>query len=72
MAGSKNQGSRHDYHQERLDDVNTRLSRMEGEFKSLATKEDLANAKLSMISFWIAVGAMLTAIASVLLRFWPT
>ena len=41
------------YYNERLDDVHTRLARIEGKMESLASREDLANAKYHLLSYWI-------------------
>lgn len=60
------------YHVARLDDVSTRLARVEGRMDSLATKEDVSNAKLHMLLSWIGIAiAILVGAASVILRFWP-
>ena len=71
---------------ERLDDVSERLSKIEGQLphlasksdlpsmESYATKEDVANAKLSMIHTLLMVGLAFVAavinIAIVLFRAW--
>lgn len=60
------------YHIERLDDVLTRVARIEGKLESFATKEDVANAKYAMLIAWVGISvAVLTAIVSIALRFWP-
>ena len=51
------------YHLERLDDVRDRVSRIEGEMKSFATKEDVANAKVALIFLWVGAGAAILAAA---------
>ena len=43
------------YYNERLDDVQTRLSRIEGRMESLASREDLANAKYNLLSYWVGL-----------------
>lgn len=61
------------YHVERLDDVNTRLSRIEGRMESLATKEDVANAKIQLYTVWgVAAITVIIGIANVLARIWPS
>ncbi len=40
------------YHTERLDDVDTRLARIEGKMPHMASKEDVANAKLFLYLSW--------------------
>lgn len=52
------------YHLERLDDVRDRVSRIEGEMKSFATKEDVANAKVALIFLWVGAGAAILAAAA--------
>ena len=54
------------YHLERLDvDVRDRVSRIEGEMKSgIATKEDVANAKVALIFLWVGAGAAILAAAA--------
>ena len=60
------------YHTERLDDVSTRLARVEGRMDSLATKEDVSNAKYGMLLSWIGIAiAVLVGIGTILARFWP-
>ena len=60
------------YHAEKLDDVSTRLARIEGKMESFATKEGLSNAKYSMMMSWIGLGiAILVGAASIILRVWP-
>ncbi len=50
----------------RLDDVSTRLARVEGEMKGFATKEDVANAKLQMTLTWVGIGvAILVAVLNI-------
>ena len=60
------------YYDERLDDVSTRLARMEGRMDAVATKEDVANAKLSMVMMWVgfavAIVISLVNIGVILLR----
>ena len=59
-------------HIERLDDVVARVARIEGRLESFATKEDVANAKYAMLIAWIGISvAVLTAVVSIALRFWP-
>ena len=48
------------YYNERLDDVHTRLARIEGKMESLASREDLANAKFHLLSYWIGLGLAIT------------
>ena len=60
------------YHTERLDDVSTRLARVEGKMDGLATKEDVANAKYGMLMYWIGMAvAVLIGIGGIVARFWP-
>jgi hypothetical protein len=60
------------YHTEKLDDVSTRLARIEGEMKSLATKEDVANAKFNLLATWVGIGvAIAVGVAGIVARFWP-
>lgn len=44
------------YYNERLDDVNTRLARIEGRMESLATREEVANAKFNLLAYWVGLG----------------
>ncbi len=38
----------------------------------MATKEEVANAKLALITLWFGVGAMLIiGLATAVMRFWP-
>lgn len=61
------------YQVERLDDVSRRLSYMEGKMDSLATKEDVANAKLQMMITWVGVGiTILITVGTIAIRFWST
>lgn len=60
------------YHVERLDDVSTRLARLEGRMDLMASREDVANAKYSMILAWIGIAvAVLVGAVSIVVRFWP-
>ena len=52
------------YYVGRIDSLDTRLSRIEGQIGSLATKEDVANAKLSV---WAILIPVLTAIGAALI-----
>ena len=58
------------YHAERLDDVSTRVARMEGRMDSMATKEDVANAKVYLLlaaaGILVAIG---TGVVSIIVRF---
>ena len=65
------------YHVGRLDSVSDRLSNIEGKMGSLATKEDLANAKFTLLVSWVTIGAavgvaIVSAIAGIVIRFWPS
>ena len=77
------------YHVGRLDDVRERLAcaetaiaslatkaDIEGlkeQIKPLATKNDVTNAKLAMVTLWVGVSAMVVVgVISTLIRFWPT
>ena len=61
-----------DYQSERIDDINTRLARLEGRMESMATREDVANAKYSTMMAWIGIGiAVLVGLVSIIVRFWP-
>lgn len=53
------------YHQERLDDVSQRLSRMEGEHRSQATKEDIANVRTEIAQVETKIANVETTIAGV-------
>ncbi len=63
------------YYDEKLDDVSTRLARVEGRMESVATKEDVANAKLSMVMMWVGFGIAimlsLVNVGAILLRTLP-
>ncbi len=60
------------YHVERLDDVSTRLARLEGRMDLMASREDVANAKYSMTLAWIGIAvAVLVGAVSIAVRFWP-
>ena len=60
------------YHVERLDNVSNRLSYVEGQMKSMATKEDVANAKLYLIITGVGLLVVfLVGIAGMVARFWP-
>ena len=48
------------YYNERLDDVRTRLAHIEGRMESLASREDLANAKFNLLQYWIGLGIAIT------------
>ena len=50
-----------EYYVARLDDVLDRVARIEGEMKSFATKEDVANAKVVLIFLWVGAGAAILA-----------
>ena len=60
------------YYDEKLDDVSTRLARMEGRMDGMATKEDVANAKLNMVMMWVgfavAIGIGLINLGAILFR----
>ena len=63
------------YQIERLDDVRDRVSNIEGRLeeliKTLATKEDVANAKLAMFIAYIGIGmSLLIGIGSIVVRLW--
>ena len=59
------------YHVERLDDVSTRLARLEGRMDSFATKEDLSNAKYNVLVAWIGFAiAIIVGAFSIGLRIW--
>ena len=61
------------YHVERLDDVSTRVARIEGKLESVATKEDVANAKFNLLASWVGIGVAITiGVVTVVLRIWPT
>lgn len=47
------------YHSEGLDSVDTRLARIEGQMPHMASKDDVANAKLTLIMAWVGVGVSL-------------
>ena len=60
------------YHTQRLDDVSERLARLEGKMDSVATKEDVANAKVAMILAFVAMAiTVLIGIVGIVVRFWP-
>lgn len=61
------------YHVERLDDVRERLAHLEGRMESLATKEDIANAKIAMMTLWVTLGLIFVmALVNAAIRFWPS
>ena len=61
------------YHTERLDDVSIRLARVEGKMESLATREDVANAKLYLVVAGIGIiVAIVVGAISIVVKFWPT
>ena len=53
-----------EYYVARLDDARDRIARIEGEMKSFATKEDVANAKVALIYLWVGAGAAILAAAA--------
>jgi hypothetical protein len=76
------------YHVGRLDDVRERLASAETaiaslaskadiegirkQIDSLATKEDVANAKLALMTLWVGVATMVVVgVVGALIRFWP-
>ena len=60
------------YQVQRLDDVSTRLARLEGRMDLMASREDVANAKYSMTLAWIGIAvAVLVGAVSIVVRFWP-
>ena len=62
-------GDLHD--EKRLEDVRERVSRIEGQMGTFATKEDVAIATLSVFKMWVVVGITVTsAIIAVVARFW--
>ncbi len=57
------------YTTERLDDVNTRLARLEGERVHMATKDDVTSAKLQLVLAWVGAGiALLSAVGMIVAR----
>ena len=44
------------YNTRRIDDIDTRLARLEGRMDLMATREDVANAKYSTMMAWIGIG----------------
>ncbi len=79
MATPSNGNREAEYYRTRLDDVNksvadlkAQVARIEGRLESVATKEDVANAKFALVVAWSA--ALLTALIAVVtfaIRFWP-
>ena len=60
------------YDVQRLDDVRERVAALEKASESYATKEDVANAKLSLIKAWGGiVFAVLLGALGIFVRFWP-
>ena len=60
------------YDTRRIDDISTRLARLEGKMEAMASKEDVANAKYTMTMAWIAMAvAILVGVVSIIVRFWP-
>ena len=59
------------YHIQRLDDVLSRVSYIEGRLEALATKEDVANAKYALLVAYISIGiSVLVAVGTIVLRVW--
>ncbi len=56
------------YHVERLDDVSTRLARIEGQLQHVAFKSDLEHAKYLMMVTWVAIGVSVIVGAATLAR----
>ena len=57
------------YTTERLDDINTRLARLEGERGHMATKDDVTRAKFQLTLAWVGVGvALLSNIGFIVAR----
>ena len=70
MADSDGSVRREEYNTERLNDVRDRVSRMEGRLESLASKEDVANAKFHLTVSWAGtVVAVVAALGSILGNF---
>ena len=57
----------------RLDDVSTRLARIEGRLDSFATTTQVSDAKYSMLVTWVVLGStVVVGIVGAVIRFWPT
>ncbi len=57
------------YDVQRLDDVRERVAALEKALGSCATKEDIANAKVWLITTWVGISiAVIVGAASVLVR----
>lgn len=71
MAESSGAVRREEYNTERLEDVRDRVARIEGRLDSLATREDVANAKLAMYIAYTSIGvSILVAIGTIAVRIW--
>ena len=59
------------YDIQRLDDVRERVAALEKASEYYATKEDVANAKVSLILAWTGIGvAVVVGAASIIVRIW--
>ena len=60
-----------DYDIQRLDDVRERVAALEKSSEYYATKEDVANAKVSLILAWTGIGvAVLIGAGNIIVRLW--
>ena len=60
------------YHVERLDSVREELKELKGKIEFFATREDIANAKVSMLTMYLVLGATIAAaVVGAIVRFWP-
>ena len=55
------------YEVQKLDDVRDRVANIEGQMKSLATKTDVADAKVQILIAWCGAAATLLAAAGIVL-----
>ncbi len=59
------------YDIQRLDDVRERVAALEKSSEYYATKEDIANAKVWLITTWVGIGvAVLVGAGNIIVRLW--